>query len=134
MLVERLQLVSETLTAPWVANLGLRVTEATPGEVTFELGVRAEQVHQGGVLCGQAIMAAFDTGMVLVMASLDADRMFTTVTLNATFERAVPAGSGVVTFHARATKPGRTLVFGEVACVLPGGTRAAAAATTYMWL
>lgn len=134
MLVEWLQSVLETLTAPWVRELGLRITDAVPGDVSFELSVRPEQVHAGGVLCGQAIMAGFDTGMVLVMASLDAERMFTTVSLSSVFERAIPAGAGMVTFHARATKPGRTLVFGEVACLLPNGNRAASATTTYMWL
>lgn len=134
MLVERLQLITETLTASWVADLRLQVTDAAPGDVSFRLTVRPELVHAGGVLCGQAIMAGFDTGMVLVMASLDAERTFTTVTLTTSFERAVPADAGVVTFHARATKRGRTLVFGEVSCSLPDGARAAAASSTYMWL
>lgn len=120
--------------APWVRELGLRVITVGPGDVTFELDVRPAQVHAGGVLCGQAIMAAFDTGMVFVMASLDPDRMFTTVTLNSTFERGVPADVGTVTFHARATRPGRTLVFGQIDCLLPDGKRAASATTTYMWL
>ena len=58
MSIERLQRFSDTATAPWVQALGVRVTAAEPGDVTFDLEVRAEQVHTGGVLCGQAIMAA----------------------------------------------------------------------------
>lgn len=134
MTADELQAFYESATAPWVRDLAMRITAATAGDVTFELDVRPEQVHVGGVLCGQAIMAGFDTGMVFVMASLDSTRMFTTVTLNSVFERGVPADAGTVTFRARATKPGRTLVFGQVDCLLPNGSRAATATTTYMWL
>ena len=134
MTVEELQAFYESSTAPWVRALGLRLTAVAPGDVTFELDVRAEQVHIGEVLCGQAIMAGFDTGMVFVMASLDPARMFTTVSLNSQFERAVPDRADTVTFHAWATKPGRSLVFGQIDCLLPNGNRAATATTTYMWL
>ena len=125
--------------AAWVVDLGFRITAAEPGEVTFELDVRPAQVHKGNVLCGQAIMAAFDTGMVMVMVSLaagtdDPGRGFTTVSLNSVFERGVPSDTGTVTFHARATRPGRTLVFGQIDCLLPDTRRAATATTTYMWL
>ncbi|HUF98962.1 MAG TPA: PaaI family thioesterase [Ilumatobacter sp.] len=122
--------------SPFVHDLGLVVTHAEPGEVTFKLSVTPRLVHAGGVLCGQAIMAGFDTGMLFVMASLfnGDERMFTTVTLNSVFERGVPADVGEVTFHAWATKPGRSLVFGQIDCHLPTGQRAATATTTYMWL
>lgn len=122
--------------SPFVNSLGCDVTEASPGDVTFTLPVTPELVHAGGVLCGQAIMAAMDTGMVFVMASMfnGNERMFTTVTLNTTFERGVAADAGAVTFHAWATKPGRSLVFGQIDCHLPNGQRAATATTTYMWL
>ncbi len=89
-----------------------------------------------GVLCGQAIMACMDTGMVFVMSSLADGEIppFTTVQLQTSFERAVPGDVGVVSFDARATKPGRSIVLGEVELLLPDGRRAAAASTTYVWL
>jgi len=138
-LVEHVAEYIATGAAAWVVDLGFRVTAAEPGDVTFELDVRPPQVHGGDVWCGQAIMAAFDTGMVMVMASLaagtdDPGRLFTTVSLNTVFERAVPSGIGTVTFRAQATRPGRTLVFGQIDCLLPDGRRAATATTTYMWL
>jgi acyl-coenzyme A thioesterase PaaI-like protein len=88
------------------------------------------------VLCGQAILACMDTGMVFVMMSLNqaAAGNFTTVQLQTSFERGVPADVGEVTFEARASKTGRTLVFGEVELFLPDGRRAAHATSTYMWL
>ena len=52
------------------------------------------------MLCGQTILACMDTGMVFVMMSLNgaADGRFTTVELKTTFERAVPADVGDVTW------------------------------------
>ena len=117
-------------------ELGLTVTDAKPGRVRFTLKVTDRLVHGGGVLCGQAIAACMDTGMVFVMMSLNeaADGNFTTVSLNTVFERGVPGDIGEVTFEGRATKTGRSLVFGEIDLLLPDGRRAAAATTTYMWL
>jgi uncharacterized protein (TIGR00369 family) len=117
-------------------DMHLRITHAEPGFVRFALPVAERLTHGGGVLCGQAIMACMDTGMVFVMMSLnDADSpAFTTVEMKTSFERGVPADVGEVTFEARATKPGRTLVFGQIDLLLPDGKRAASATTTYMWL
>jgi acyl-coenzyme A thioesterase PaaI-like protein len=135
-LVESLNRVVSADAAAWTRELGLTVTKAEPGRVEFELAVTPELVHGGGVLSGQAIMAAMDTGMVYVMASLRDGRMskFATVNLNTTFERGIPSDVGTVTFVATATTPGRSLVFGQIDLLLPGGKRAATATTTYMWL
>ena len=62
------------------------------------------------------------------------DRSFTTVSLNTNFERAVPEDIGTVMFDAQVTKPGRSLVFGQIDLFLPNRKRAASATTTYMWL
>ncbi len=122
--------------APFMHDLNLRITEAEPGHVRFTLPVVERLTHAGGVLCGQAILACMDTAMVFVMMSLNraADGNFTTVQLQTTFERGVPADIGEVTFDARATKSGRSLVFGHIDLLLPDGRRAAGATTTYMWL
>ena len=114
----------------------LTITHAEPGLVRFTLPVHERLTHGGGVLSGQAIMACMDTGMVFAMMSLndDPDASFTTVELKTSFERGVPADVGEVSFEARVTKPGRTLVFGEIDLYLPNGKRAANATTTYMWL
>lgn len=122
--------------APLMHELGLSITDAEPGCVRFTLDVVERLTHAGGVLCGQAILACMDTAMVFVMMSLNeaADGNFTTVQLQTTFERSVPADVGRVVFEARATKTGRSLVFGEIDLMLPDGRRAASATTTYMWL
>jgi uncharacterized protein (TIGR00369 family) len=122
--------------AGFVHDLDLRIVHAEPGLVRFVLPVPPRLTHGGGVLCGQAILTCMDAGMVFAMMSLNNadDVSFTTVQLQTTFERGVPADVGQVTFEARITKPGRTLVFGEIDLILPDGRRGASATTTYMWL
>ncbi len=121
---------------PMMTELGLSITAAQPGRVRFDVPVTSHIVHGGGVMCGQSIMGCMDTGMVFVMASLKDGLItpFTTVQLQTSFERAVPADAGTVTFDAFATKPGRSLVFGQIDLYLADGRRAASATTTYMWI
>ena len=122
--------------APLVHEFDLRITHAEPGRVHFVLPVVPRLTHSGGVLCGQAIMACMDTGMVFVMMSLDRSRdgYFTTVQLQTSFERGVPADVGEVEFEAWATKNGRSLTFGQIDLLMPDGQRAASATTTYLRL
>src|SRR2546422_9107812 len=53
--------------APWVRELNLQVTQVLAGEVELALPVVPLHVHGGGVLCGQTMMAAADTAMVLAI-------------------------------------------------------------------
>jgi len=121
---------------PFVQQLGPRLTAAAVGRARFDVDVTPHVVHSGGVMCGQSIMACMDTGMVFAMASLRDGEIvpFTTVNLATNFERAVPADAGTVTFDAIVTKPGRSVVFGQIDLFLADGRRAASATTTYVWL
>jgi acyl-coenzyme A thioesterase PaaI-like protein len=56
------------------------------------------------------------------------------VQLQTSFLRPVPADAGEVRVLARLLKPGRSLVFGEIECLLPSGQLAAHATTTYALL
>ena len=51
--------------APWVHEVDPRVPDARACEVTLALPVTHKHVHEGGVICGQTMMAACDTAMVL---------------------------------------------------------------------
>jgi uncharacterized protein (TIGR00369 family) len=125
----------KTLFAPWIAELQLRITAAQAGEVTLALPVTPLHVHGGGVLCGQSLMAACDTAMVLaVMSQLGSFRPMTTVQLQTSFLRAVPGDAGEAQVVARVLKLGRNLVFGEVEVRGPKGDLAAHCTTTYALL
>lgn len=117
--------------APWVCELDLRILEARGGEVTLVLPVTDQHVHAGGVLCGQTMMAACDTAMVLaVMTRLGGFKPMTTVQLQTSFLRPVSGGSGAARVVARVLKMGRNLVFGEMQVINADDELAAHATAT----
>ncbi len=128
--VEDAQAMLADLFAPWVQALGLQVTSVVPGEVTLRLPFDVRLTRVGGTVCGQAMMAAADTAMVLAVSSLlGGFRPMTTVSLTQSFMR--PVSGTHLTVVARVLKPGRTLMFGEVELSGPDGRLAAHATTTY---
>lgn len=136
-MVETLQAQMDDVAAPFVRGLGLAVRSAASGEVIFALPVTAHVVHGGGVLCGQAMMAAADIAMVAALTSLQPDTRFrpmTTVQLATSFLRPVPADAAEVKVIARVLRPGRTLCYGEVEFVAADGKLVAHATTTYAYL
>ena len=117
--------------APWVQALDLRIVQAHAGEITLDLPVAPLHVHVGGVLCGQTMMAAADTAMVLaVMTRVGAFRPMTTVQLQTSFLRPVAGDSGTVRVVARVLRLGRNLVFGEIEVLTAQGELAAHATAT----
>jgi uncharacterized protein (TIGR00369 family) len=119
------------LFAPWVRELGLRVTGVGVGEATLLLPFDARLARIGGTVCGQALMAAADTAMVIaVAAQLGGMKPMTTVNLATSFLR--PVSGSDVRVIARVLKPGRTLMFGEIELVsVADGKLAGHATTTY---
>ena len=121
--------------APWVADLGLRVLDARPGEVELELPVSPPLVHGGGVLCGQAMMAAADTAMILaIVTRLGEFRPMTTVQLQTSFLKPVAGDSARTQISARVLRLGKSLAFGEIHLRNAAGDLAAHATTTYALL
>ena len=130
--LETLQQALNEVFAPWVQQLALHVDEAHFGAVTLSLPVAPAHVHAGGVLCGQTLMAAADTAMVLaVMTRLGSFKPMTTVQLQTSFLRPVAGTSGSVRLVAKVLRMGRQLVFGEVQAFGSDGQLAAHATTTY---
>ena len=121
--------------AEWVRELDLRVLEARAGEVLLALPVTPLHVHSGGVVSGQTLMAAADTAMVLaVIAKLGAFRPMTTVQLQTTFLRPVPADARFANVRARVLRLGKTLAFGDIEITHGDDVLAAHATTTYALL
>ena len=134
-----LQTLLGELVAPWVHALGLRVRAASAGEVTLALPIVPQQVHVGGVLCGQAVMAAADTVMILAISSqLGGFKPMTTVQLQTSFLRPIPGSrtepAGEAKVIGRVLRLGRNLVFGEIEVQDATGKLAAHATTTYALL
>lgn len=121
--------------SPYVQQLGLRLVAATQGEVTLDLPVLPLHVHAGGVLCGQSMMAAADSAMVLaVMSKLGAFRPMTTVQLQTSFLKPIAGNAGTARVIATVLRLGKNLAFGEIRILAPNGDLAAHATTTYALL
>lgn len=134
-LVARLQADFEKVAAPYVRRLGLVIVEADAEHVVLSMPVTAEVVHGGGVLCGQAMLAAADTSMVLAMsAALGGFQPMTTVQLQTSFLRPVPGDAQEVRVTCRLLRRGKSLSFGDIAIATPDGKLAAHATTTYALL
>lgn len=109
--------------APWVQDLNLSVEEFSfappdgipdwqPGAV-LRMPFSERLCRNGGVVCGQALMAFADTAMVIAnLAANRGYRQMTTVDQTTHFMRAV-AGSDVLA-DARIVRLGRTMSFGRV--------------------
>ena len=131
MTVAELQTLYAEVFATWVRELDLEVRSTTEDSVTLALPVHARHVHAGGVVCGQTLMAAADTALVLAIShKLGGFRPQTTVQLQTSFLRPVGKDVAEVTVEARILKSGRSLVFGEVTLRLADGQVAAHATST----
>lgn len=138
-LVQRLEAVLAQVTAPLVQQLGLSVAAADARQVTLRMPVTPVVVHGGGVVCGQALMAAADTAMILaVTANLGEFRPMTTVQLQTSFLKPVPGTATEVLVVCTLLRRGKSLAFGDIQLRVsdgtPDGTLAAHATTTYALL
>jgi uncharacterized protein (TIGR00369 family) len=111
--VESLQALLSAWFAPWIQALGLQVESFSDGEVTLRLPHSDQLSRVGGMLCGQAMMSAADTAMVLaIVTQLGDQRPMTTVQQNSSFLKPLSGQDARVT--ARVVRAGKNLVFGEI--------------------
>ncbi len=122
----------DEIAAEYVRRLDLRIDAIGADSVTLSLPVAPELVHGGGVLCGQAIMSAADTAMLLAMiATIGEFKPMTTVQMQTSFLRPVGKDVGAVSVVARVLRLGKTLSYGEVEFLAPDGKLVAHATMTY---
>ncbi len=123
----------ERVLAPWVRRLGLRAETVDAQGITLRLPFDESLRHAGGVVCGQVLMSAADTAMIVAVASaLGGFRPMTTVTLTTHFMR--PVIDGDVLVRANVQRLGKTVVFGEIELTGADGKLAVQATTTYALL
>ena len=122
--IEEARRVLGDVFAPWVQDLGLsieRIECAAPPDAAADwqpgailrMAFSERLCRQGGIVCGQALMALADTSMVI--AILAANRGYlpmTTVDQTTHFMRAVIRSD--VLAEARVVRLGRTMSFGRV--------------------
>lgn len=110
---ETLQSALPEYFAPWVQALGLKVESFDADSVTARLPQDAQLSRVGGMLCGQAMMAAADTAMVLALINHFSEfKPCTTVQMNTSFLKPLSGQDGLV--QARVLRAGKSLAFGEI--------------------
>ena len=96
--IEMLSAILKDWFAPWVQALSLRVESFEVGAVTLRLPQQAALSRIGGMVCGQALMSAADTAMVLaIVTQLGSERPMTTVQLNTSFLKPLANQDALVT-------------------------------------
>ena len=122
--IEDAKLMLGDVFAPWVQDLNLSVerfdfapppdgaADWQPGAI-LRMPFSERLCRNGGIVCGQALMAFADTAMVLAnLAANKGYRPMTTVDQTTHFMRAVTASD--VLADARVVRLGRTMSFGRV--------------------
>jgi acyl-coenzyme A thioesterase PaaI-like protein len=110
---ESLQQALSDLFAPWVQALNLKVERVGGDSVTLRLPQSDQLSRVGGMLCGQAMMAAADTAMVLALIQhFGAFRPCSTVQLSSTFMKPLSGQDALIT--ARVLRVGKAMAFGEI--------------------
>ena len=113
MTLDHLQSALPEYFAPWVQALGLRAEGFDADSVTLRLPVTDQLARSGGMLCGQAMMAAADSAMVLALINqAGAFRPCTTVQMNTVFLKPLSGQDALV--QAKVVRAGKSLAFGEI--------------------
>ncbi|WP_300709897.1 PaaI family thioesterase [Limnohabitans sp.] len=113
MTTDTLQQALRELFAPWVQALNLSVEAIHSDSVTLRLPQSDQLSRVGGMLCGQAMMAAADTAMVLALIQHFGEfRPCSTVQLSSTFMKPLSGQDALIT--ARVLRAGKAMAFGEI--------------------
>jgi uncharacterized protein (TIGR00369 family) len=114
--------------APWVQALILSVEAIEENSVTLRMKFSEQLCREGGIVCGQSLMAVADTAMVLsVCAASGAYRPMGTVDQTSHFMR--PISNKDILAKASVTRLGRTMAFAQTSIYADGDDRPAAIAT-----
>jgi uncharacterized protein (TIGR00369 family) len=128
---EHLQQALTDLFAPWVQDLNLKVERFDADSVTLRLPQSDQLSRAGGMLCGQAMMAAADTAMVLALINhFGQFKPCSTVQLSSSFMKPLSGQDALVT--AKVLRAGKTMAFGEIDLTgVADGKSVFKASTTY---
>lgn len=119
--------------APWVQDLALEIVTIAPPQAVLRMPASPKLAREGGVICGQAMMALADTAMVFaVSAASGRYRPMTTVDQTTHFLK--PATSAVIA-TAEIVRLGKSMAFGRVTLAAESdGKPVATAQTAYALL
>ena len=114
--VTEAQIFLSRVTAPWIQDLNLKIESVGEIKCRFTLKHNDRLVRQGDIICGQAIVSAADTAMIIaVICAIGEYQEITTVDISCKYLRPIlNAGS---TFETEILKLGKRLVVGRISVV-----------------
>ena len=96
--------------APWIQALKLKAVEISAEHAVLSMPYSEDLCRVGEMICGQALVSAADTAMVVAVCSaMGGFKPFGTVDLTSNFMRPV-SGEGVI-LTARIMRMGRSMAF-----------------------
>ena len=114
--------------AAWILELAPRIEEVRPDRVRLVVPASERLCRQGGIMCGQALISAADTAMVLaVSAARGGYGPMTTVDLTVNYMRPVIGADAVL--EAKIMRLGKSLAFATTEIAESKGGKTAAFAT-----
>lgn len=134
---EESQAFLDDVFAPWIQAMGLKVDAVTETGLKMRLPKNPDLTRGGGpgggVVCGQAIAAAADTGSVVTLSALNGTfRPCTTVDLTTHFMRPLPEGD--VEIEITALSNGRRMATTRAEFRAPGGKITATTTCSFAYL
>ncbi len=114
--------------AAWILELDPRVEDVGADRIRLRIPASERFCRQGGIMCGQALISAADTAMVLaVSAARGGYGPMTTVDLTVNYMRPVIGADAVL--DAKVMRLGKTLAFATTEISESKGGKTAAFAT-----
>ena len=111
--VNEAQNLLSNVTAPWVKSLDLQVDRISNWKCKFTLNYSEKLVRAGDIICGQAIVSAADTAMIVaVISAIGEYQEITTVDISCKYLRPLLQRGGLV--ETEILKLGKRLVVGRI--------------------
>ena len=110
--VDEAQGLLSSVTAPWIKSLDLQIVRISNWNCKFTLNYNKNLVRAGNIICGQAIVSAADTAMIVaVISAIGKNEEITTVDISCKYLRPLSSGGSIET---EILKLGKRLVVGRI--------------------
>ena len=114
--------------ADWVQDLGISVDRLTEDGAVLRMPYSDRLCREGGIICGQSLMALADTAMVIAVSSASG-RYRPMTTVDMTTHMMKPMSNADVIADTRILRLGRSMAFGQALLHPEGDCRPALTAT-----
>jgi uncharacterized protein (TIGR00369 family) len=111
--VKEAQNLLSSVTAPWIQDLDIKINYISKWKCSFTLNYDEKLVRAGNIICGQAIVSAADTAMIVaVISAIGKYQEITTVDISCKYLRPLLGDGGSI--ETEILKLGQRLVVGRI--------------------